>query len=764
MKTVTDEYLALQDSDARHYEYYRHTFLYRRQWTGAAYELVAALNIDEYVIKIGRITTQQDLILGEWKTGNLKIDVFNDNKQWKRDESGGLWDGYIPEYSEISIEMGYIDSSDVKHGIIVYRGVLTFDSVIEDIEKKTASLKVRGFNEILENKSAEDIADNNITGETLTNVGDDLNYTTANNGVGIFKRVYIDGVPAALGPDYTESQLNDTANPGKVTFGIAQTGKTITADYVYWYQGKAIEYLVEKLVESAGITSHEIQSVIFPSDVEVDWIQDDEAEFDAGTLVNIDTPAGEDTLRMQEESQTSDNANTGKSVGLDVIDAQSFIPQNTGVLSRVAFMTFWAVSGGTVSIRADNGGDPAVGSLESKAFTAPAAYRYVNWKSGWTITLTQGVTYWLVVVIPDPVASMLRYSTGDNYSNGHRARDLAGGGAPNWAHYNTQDLFFAIKYADNTSTSMSDVLDTGVGNPTGWGLLEYSKSALGIFTFYTRSQAADAGWPDPFDVADWVEISESGLILSDVNRYLKVAIVMNYTVAKGDNNIKPLLNAFTVNYTISNITIVLANFTGLSTLAAIRELSGYCDYEFGFKTDKTFFFRQKDLSSIPDIYLNGITGIKSYKIDWARLKNDITATFGNYTTRMNPDTEGDSSPNSFDKYGSLPFNISGGSILGDSDGNISKNIAEIWFERYKAEKYRTRLKCKIFGQLDIGDIAYLTYGILTTLLFWDSLQWDELYWGEEGEQPYGTAPKVIKVSFDPENMRDGGMEVEAVEV
>ena len=696
------------------------------------------------------------------------------------------------------MEIGYKDDAGDEFGVKTYRGVLTKNGCVENLQTKTATLHVLGFTEIPNKYSGEKLSDNQVTGETI-GAGDGITdaFNTTNNGVGIVRAVYVDGVLQLPGVAYTVSNLNDKDNPATITFNagyIPALGTTITCDYVYWYQDKTIEYVVEKAIEGAGITDHSIQPVVFPDDVENTNVQDTKAEFDAGSKEGTYTQGTEDRIYAERVANMVISSGSQFDMVQNRYYAQGFKVNNDDTnLEEIGWFFATQIDypygpinrneSFTVQIRQDNAGQPGA-VLETQNFTKSFYYHHVatqwevfKWFDGFTQALTSGTQYWVVVRKTNANAAhtefRLKYSNNSAYGDG--AYYYSDDGVAWNSGTATWDLAFAVK---TKMVWVSDTID-GTASLTAWNKIVESVPVGDNYTIFTRTQAADAGWPASFDPADWEEVGAGGIINSDADRYLRMAIRYDRVDPEYNGAYPWLLDneqdfetddyavSFTIYYNTSAINIELVNLTGLSCSDIIRDCQSFCDYEFGFTMGRQFFWREKDLSTTPDIVLNGITDIIEFKIDSERIFTIIRATFGDYTYYRDPDTEGESSPNGLDTYGDEILEISGGSILSDEEASLAKNASKIYYDRYVADsetKKFVRFTCKLYPQLDLGDSVYLSNGGLTlTIIFWDDLEWDDLYWGY-GEEPYGLVFKVISILFDPMNLETGGMEIIGVEV
>ena len=171
-----------------------------------------------------------------------------------------------------------------------------------------------------------------------------------------------------------------------------------------------------------------------------------------------------------------------------------------------------------------------------------------------------------------------------------------------------------------------------------------------------------------------------------------------------------------------------------------------------------FFFRKKDVGSIADFTFrqgDRYIGIVPGKLAYDRVYNQIRVEYGSYTAEVNPVTEGDSAPTSWDLYGKNQLNISGGQLFVNTNADIATGTAEAKYNRFKDPKLFFSVRAKMIQQIELSDVIDLELDELAALTTWywnDSGQyWGKptIYWGGKIKQDRVTVTcKVIVLHFN----------------
>jgi hypothetical protein len=177
----------------------------------------------------------------------------------------------------------------------------------------------------------------------------------------------------------------------------------------------------------------------------------------------------------------------------------------------------------------------------------------------------------------------IRYFDDNPYGSGWFTGRTVGGSWNTGAPWNQRDLYFREYYHPYYASGslMTQTEDCGA-TISSYGSLTHSETLYGgTVTYYTRSQAADAGWPATFNEAEWDEIDPFGQITSSVQRYLRVA----FKITRVNEYTTPYVHEITAEYFVESYEPQLANFTGLTGKQAIETIAELANYELGFFTN-----------------------------------------------------------------------------------------------------------------------------------------------------------------------------------
>lgn len=228
---------------------------------------------------------------------------------------------------------------------------------------------------------------------------------------------------------------------------------------------------------------------------------------------------------------------------------------------------------------------------------------------------------------------------------------------------------------------------------TKWRSLEYH---------YTRYNAGAGIW-------NWCA-SDNGNIYS-----LPVKIT-NGEQINSDKKYLWLLYSATASYELlGNIDITnwttgsmipLVNLSGLSVGAAIQSLAKLVAYEIGFNQDGVFFFRSRqgvytEVSLTPDKLIE----VDNYSADVENRINRVSASYGNYSSRVDDFTEQKSRPNSIDQYGLFEKHISDDNLLPPDNVDVAHAIAKANYETLSIIQagYLLQAECRPDLSLELGD-------------------------------------------------------------
>lgn len=768
MRDLDDSLLEQLPKNSVHY--FAKVELKRRQEDGT---LDSAINLDNYIISIDPINWKLDTEnLNEWKVSNLNIVVDNSDNIWDREYTNSIWNrtgsDYVPYKSEIKIIIGaYIDK-----GVYNYPGfepsevgdskdnyLYVFDGIIENIiyrpNSDEASIQVKGKESVLKNLSAEEASnvvsneelyakyesgeatsdpsnDTNgyfydsskswtadewsgyilriisgdgagneydIDGNTATRLectGDNLysdgirdgdtyriikygtdgtvkTFATAKRGVGRIDEVRINTTAKERGVEYSISNLSDYDNPAEVEFEVAPTsGDNVYADYIYWYRDKKIEELVEYLLDHAGITDYEIDPVIFEGAIEY-HTEDECSEWTGGDYENIECDS--DKLRLADFNSYTDITDSTEYTA-DDSPTENF--DNNGTMEE-----FQAVT----RIKA-----------EFKGFHMSGHTAYLEVLDGSSVVWSKKINFWTSYVTEyRDIDLSLYFSEGETYTVRRRL--------PDGCRTKNLEVFHpAGDYAKSGAYNSNSIdCESGGGTVTDFNIVTYSADLKteGEIVIFTSSSPDNSTWES------WTVLGSGGQIQSTTDRYLK------YRVALGGNQSEtPELDSITLSWTKTSVSIELADFTGLTCWDALVELAKISGYQFGFDGLGEFFFIQRSKSGAPVFRFQdsvSIAELLDYDLGLGRLYNLIKAEFGEFTEIISPNTEGESSPNSIDKYGERELTISGGNLLTSDNVNIANSICIRYYELFKNPRISFRTRGPMLPMLELNDVVRVPY-------------------------------------------------------
>lgn len=142
-----------------------------------------------------------------------------------------------------------------------------------------------------------------ILAENVLNDGDGGTtlWTTLNPGAGRIIDVWVDEVKQGQGAEYTVGNLNDKSGGATITFATPPgVGKKIFIDYIYWYQSVDPDFIIKELLELGGFASseYEVDPVVMPNNVRVEWVQDTQADFQGVGLLGTSSDQDVSTTKQ----------------------------------------------------------------------------------------------------------------------------------------------------------------------------------------------------------------------------------------------------------------------------------------------------------------------------------------------------------------------------------------------------------------------------------------------------------------------------------
>lgn len=294
--------------------------------------------------------------------------------------------------------------------------------------------------------------------------------------------------------------------------------------------------------------------------------------------------------------------------------------------------------------------------------------------------------------------------------------------------------------------------------------------------FDTEVSSVSGSGYDAYVNAPLIPATTNYAIGSATKQYLKAKMSlmfdMNDHVAMSGSQIFSL----SIGYNTNQTTIALAVFRSMDCWSAIQQLAFVADYEIGFDSTGTFFFRAKNLNNTPLLSFKQsdiLSQIVEIKPGWNEVLNDIQVTFGSsygvtrgtsykeYSYNSLPETR----PSSYDKFRQRLNTQSVTNFLFSNDGNIALGMAQAIHDDNYQEKRRVTMVCRLIPQAEIGDIISVSHyedPLLENNYFGDPLQtWAPIFGTPGNVALRAFKCKILQMAhdFDKQTTRILGLEV-----
>jgi hypothetical protein len=726
--------------------------------------------------------------LNEFKVSNLTITVDNSDNYFRPDHPNGFFGQdsaspnhpYEPYWTKFRVQVGY----KLLNGSTEYvtRFVGLFNDYVMDSTSKTCQLIVVGLENLLEATKAEAIA-TSITQENVgVGNGSNKDFTTLNPGVGEVTLVSINGITKIEGSDYTVSQTNDASLGAKISFVVApDVAAIVRATYYYWPQGLQFSDLVISLLTAAGISSYSVSPVVFSGSVLGSQAYTTQADWDSGVKSLIDSAGTPGSMVPDYANATTEynwtnttagwtQANTGTgSISSDGTKITLLAGTGTASMKRATPTTLYR---GAWKFTTTNAGSNEMITFFVDHFVGNSPYGYKIWFS-----VSATTAHFQKVNGDDSIGvgalTLATWSVGSLPATYRVYRDLNG----TFKIYEndvlkatvtdttyTQCTFFRVLQSVGSGTIQdiwlpsdpiqsiwtSPVIDMGA-TPTAFDSVIKDDSTTDASITYKTATSTDGISFDSF-----VAINASFVPQSSLKRYGKIQIT--FSIAQGVTDL-PQVDDLTFRWITSSTGVTIANFTGISVYEALQAIGAFTNYEYGFDTNETFFFRSKSsgdavMAINESDYATRITGMDS---GYSRVYGIVRATYGSRTREVSFPSDFAESPQARVKNKRYEISPSSDiSILASID--IATGVANTLLNYLAKPRRRFKLSTKMLVQLDLSDAITVSFANNTPPKKWylggqnlvnlgDQNVW---LWGDKDQIVFGMKCKIIGARYDVE--------------
>jgi len=289
-------------------QYFKRVYLYARYWNDGAYAYGSGVELSGELLSTTSLKIKLDKeSYGEWTYSNCSLTFRNERNKFKQGNASGYFgSNKIIRGSKFTIEAGSMLPDGTESPAVIFTGFI-FSEPVYDPDEKTVTFSLLGHLAAFEQVNAESIS--TTYADILLGSDSGTEFSTTTDKVGIISAVKkgpTSGGPAGpgvvllkAGDDYSSTDLDEIGPPAKITLTNALTsGESLWATWQVWHENKTIEWVVAQLCATAGITEREISPVVFDNQVEYEYTQDTQAQWESGTRTRIDSASYPGSLQL----------------------------------------------------------------------------------------------------------------------------------------------------------------------------------------------------------------------------------------------------------------------------------------------------------------------------------------------------------------------------------------------------------------------------------------------------------------------------------
>lgn len=755
--TVTDAFKAAWLN--RTWKGWRRTVRIKRNyWTGAAYAREASWQtLRQDAVK--RVEAFPQTLDSEFEAifqiSEFAVVVASPNGEFLKSTAiPSFWaadavaeSGYEPPRSELEIDFTLVLQDDTEETATLFSGIIT-DDPEQTSDGLHAVLQVASNARLIADSDAEQVSDPVTLEDCIPPTGDGTNpdFTSTSSGVARVSDLQVDASSLVQGRD-NDWTVDNVGEDVPAAFTVRTTpapgvGKTVKWSGRKWKQNISVDDFVTAVLDNAAFPAgkRELTPVIFPGGLSGFKRETDQADWEAGSLTNIDTTSVPGSIlkdytfddfsdgdHSADPTWTVDAGSPSAASNRLVLTLNEYIHVTLGAQPfALQFTHQFAIGGGS-------GNDSAViefGLVTPGNFgVANSGYRLLLDRASGTaylqrhdgvftfVTLASasyggGDTLYTFKVVRDGSGAMSIYvdgtlimsATDNTYAAGTYLQlgHIGSIGTSSFDDFKVDDGAAAVRVSPEF-----DLLNP----PTAWGTLDYTETLNGGTVLYETAVASASG--GPYDA--WVAIDPtSKVIQSALKQYLKVRI----TITPVANTLQsPEVADWRANFSTDSIFITVANLEGLDAesgggWAAIERYVGPTGYAIGMRGNGNFFLRPRDVLGAPVATLtqdNCLKKLLSFDPGSKRVRNVGRVRYAGYLNEYDGAAAGEAAPTSEQLFGRKAKEVNYDRVLYANDVNIGEAQAvQIYTENYRRRR-RWSFQCYLVPWLELLDRVTITF-------------------------------------------------------